>query len=91
MRLRAPACHARLVHPTGAAPLPQYLFKHLGERASELPATCPLHPGLDMFLVHERHKMRKSREQHKCGYCGKVRLQAARPRAQQQRGSSASR
>jgi len=50
----------------------QYLFRHLGDSAGHLPQECPLHPGLDMFSEHERHKYRKNKDQHKCGYCGKV-------------------
>jgi len=52
--------------------LQQYLFKHLGDSASHLPRDCPLHPALDMFKDQELHKSKKNKDQHKCGYCGKV-------------------
>ena len=40
--------------------------------AGSLPSECPLNPRLDMYLAQEKKKVKKSKNEYKCGICGKI-------------------
>lgn len=47
------------------------VFPVLNTKATDLPASCPLHPDFDKYRVHEDHKHLDNNGEWKCKYCNK--------------------
>jgi len=49
----------------------KHIFPKLPSNDLELPSNCPFHPMYNMYFSQEKNKTKVSRQNWKCGFCGK--------------------